>query len=306
MDETSVGDEWNSGEALTVTLIDQDLNKNTLVDEDLLIMNTTRTHLIPSLQIGSPITIIQNLTLDSASADVNDHRGIGYIESVSNYSKIGYWTNSTVLAITGNTVNFTVMPGWTGTDIQDLGSADNIYFNWDFSAFTNSSNTMVGVCLFENLADDECHAGGDTNTGIDKITGVSTLSGAEMYIDVKTLQNNGDPTEAAAKKYPVIADVFSYGTNENNAIYRILLEETDNDTGIFEGSIEYMMLNQVNIDLESTYTDLATVDQDIDIIVEQDMTDEDSPRVNYFDKGADGVNTQIADQVEAPTHEGVV
>ena len=28
MDEISVGDEWNSGEALTVTLIDQDLNKN--------------------------------------------------------------------------------------------------------------------------------------------------------------------------------------------------------------------------------------------------------------------------------------
>ena len=29
MDADSVGDTWNSGEALTVTLIDQDLNKNT-------------------------------------------------------------------------------------------------------------------------------------------------------------------------------------------------------------------------------------------------------------------------------------
>ena len=36
------------------------------------------------------------------------------------------------------------------------------------------------------------------------------------------------------------------------------------------------------------------------------MTDEDSPRVNYLDLGADGVSTQIADQVEAPTHSGVV
>ena len=36
------------------------------------------------------------------------------------------------------------------------------------------------------------------------------------------------------------------------------------------------------------------------------MTDEDSPRVNYYDLGADGVSTQIADQVEAPTHSGVV
>ena len=35
MDESSVGDEWNSGENLVVTLADQDLNKNTLSDEDM-------------------------------------------------------------------------------------------------------------------------------------------------------------------------------------------------------------------------------------------------------------------------------
>jgi len=66
------------------------------------------------------------------------------------------------------------------------------------------------------------------------------------------------------------------------------------------------MLNQINIDKPATYTALSTVDQDVDIIIEQDMTDEDSPRVNYYDLGADGVSTQIADQMEAPTHDGVV
>jgi hypothetical protein len=66
------------------------------------------------------------------------------------------------------------------------------------------------------------------------------------------------------------------------------------------------MLNQLNINLDATYNALATVDQDVDIIIEQDMTDEDSPRVNYLDLGADGVSTQIADQLEAPTHSGVV
>ena len=37
-----------------------------------------------------------------------------------------------------------------------------------------------------------------------------------------------------------------------------------------------------------------------------DLTDEDSVRINYLDLGADGVSTQIADQQEAPTHSGVV
>jgi hypothetical protein len=36
------------------------------------------------------------------------------------------------------------------------------------------------------------------------------------------------------------------------------------------------------------------------------LTDEDAPRVNYLDKGADGVDTQIADQEDAPSHSGVV
>jgi len=57
MDAASVGDEWNSGEEITVTLIDQDLNKNTLVDEDLVMANTTAGHLVPSLQIGSPLMV---------------------------------------------------------------------------------------------------------------------------------------------------------------------------------------------------------------------------------------------------------
>ena len=58
MDASSVGDEWNSGEELSVTLIDQDLNKNTASSEDLLLVNTTNGHLVPSLQIGSPLTVL--------------------------------------------------------------------------------------------------------------------------------------------------------------------------------------------------------------------------------------------------------
>jgi hypothetical protein len=105
---------------------------------------------------------------------------------------------------------------------------------------------------------------------------------------------------------PIFADVFSFGGGVNNAIYRILLEETGDNTATFAGTVEYTMLNQINIDLDATYTALATLDSDVDIIIEQDMTDEDSPRINYLDLGADGVNTQIADQMEAPTHSGVV
>jgi hypothetical protein len=181
------------------------------------------------------------------------------------------------------------------------------------SSFTqgNASKTVASVCLFN--ASDVGLACGDSAKGIAKIypsvadnlhevDGAATT--ADVYIDVAMNQVHG--RDEAGLVIPVIADIFEFGTGENAAIYRILLEETGDNTATFEGSIEYTMLSQINRDNTATYTTLATVDQDVDIIIEQDMTDEDSPRVNYLDLGADGVSTQIADQAEAPTHSGVV
>jgi hypothetical protein len=84
------------------------------------------------------------------------------------------------------------------------------------------------------------------------------------------------------------------------------LEETGDNTGEFVGSVEYIMLNQLNVDVATTFTGIDATSDEIDIIVHEDLTDEDSPRVNYLDLGADGVSTQIADQMEAPSHSGVV
>ena len=66
------------------------------------------------------------------------------------------------------------------------------------------------------------------------------------------------------------------------------------------------MINQLNIRDVDTYLDLSVIADDPSFIVIEDLTDEDSPRVNYLDLGADGVDTQIADQEEAPSHSGVV
>jgi hypothetical protein len=67
MDESSVGVEWNSGEVLAVTLVDQDLNKNTLSDEDMVLTNSYNST-IPSLQIGSPITLSSDSLFGSGNA----------------------------------------------------------------------------------------------------------------------------------------------------------------------------------------------------------------------------------------------
>jgi hypothetical protein len=122
-------------------------------------------------------------------------------------------------------------------------------------------------------------------------------------------------TAAVSGNVTIAADFFSYGyigdgltkqKRVNNQIIRIEAEETGDNTSVFEGSLEYLMLNQLNILTSSTYTGLRTIANDPVFVVHQDLDDEEAPRVNYNDLGADGVITQVADQEDAPTHSGVV
>jgi len=85
MDESSVGDEWNSGENLVVTLADQDLNKNTLNDEDMTLRSHNTT--IPALIIGSPITLTEDSLIGAAQMNVSAFNKIGTISPCINSSK---------------------------------------------------------------------------------------------------------------------------------------------------------------------------------------------------------------------------
>jgi hypothetical protein len=113
----------------------------------------------------------------------------------------------------------------------------------------------------------------------------------------------------------MVADFFSFGYFQdgltksqrvNNEIVRIEAEETGDNTGVFEGSLEFVILNQLNILDGATYAGLSPISDGPSFIVHQDLDDEEAPRVNYNDLGADGVITQVADQEDAPTHSGVV
>jgi len=121
-------------------------------------------------------------------------------------------------------------------------------------------------------------------------------------------KNDGD-------RSPIAVDFFSFGFIDDgvqsieriaNQIVRIEAEETGDNTSTFEGSLEYVMLNQLNILDEDTYSGLTPIANDPSFIVIEDLTDEDAPRVNYNDRGADGVVTPVSDQQAAPSHSGVV
>jgi hypothetical protein len=141
-----------------------------------------------------------------------------------------------------------------------------------------------------------------------------TAGTTSEYVTVAFTMSGKSNTQAGAF-LPFVVDFFAFGDGTassdrvNNAIYRMELEETGDNTDTFEGSIEYIMVNQINFasssDTATVVDNLTPISSDIIIIVHEDLTDEDAPRVNYLDLGADGISTQIADQQDAPTHSGV-
>ena len=114
---------------------------------------------------------------------------------------------------------------------------------------------------------------------------------------------------------PIVIDFFSFGFENNgqasderiaNQIIRLELEESDSDTGSLEGTLEYVMINQLNIDNADTYTGLATVSDAVSFIVIEDLTGSSAPSVTYLDVDTTGTATQVSAQEDAPSHSAVV
>ena len=106
---------------------------------------------------------------------------------------------------------------------------------------------------------------GATNTTETALAAVEDFATAHMKLEAET----------------VVADIFSFGDGVNHAIYRALLEETGDGTAVFEGTVEYQILNQLTVDDADTHTGITTIDDELAIILNEGLTGTDGPTVVY-------------------------
>ena len=97
--------------------------------------------------------------------------------------------------------------------------------------------------------------------------------------------------------YPIVLDFFSFGFENDgeasderiaNQIIRLELEESDSDTGSLEGTLEYVMINQLNIIDSDTYAGLSPIGDEVSFIVIEDLTGSSAPSVAYLDVDTNG------------------
>ncbi len=327
IDIQPIDDEWSSGEEIPVVLFDDDLNLNSRFDEDL-DLNEPGILLIPTVTVGSPTTMDDatdaSFNAGALDMDLVDANGDSVVQAFSDRAMLIADTGATTIVDTDTfTITFgTVEDDLFGTiplndsDFQGFGA-----FNYDIRALANDGNLddLDSVDIILNPTPGNNIVLG-TNLGLQGtivltdalIGGMNTTDTLEAQF---TLNMDAAGVIADGIVVPVVADFFGFGffndgvlANErvDNMIVRLELEESGDNTGEFIGSLEYVMLNQLNILDEETYSDLSTIADDPGLIVIEDFTDEDSLRVDYNDLGADGVTTPVGDQEEAPSHSGIV
>ena len=178
----------------------------------------------------------------------------------------------------------------------------------------------VDVESIEVLVGDEVV---DTISGLDgssgyepAFTNTAALSAATGDLQIKLIFDDGlDLSENIDGSYPIVIDFFSFGIANDgeasderiaNQIIRLLLEESGSDTASLEGTLEYVMINQLSIIDGGTYGSISPIGKDVSFVVIEDLTGGDAPSVAYLDVDANGAVTPVSAQEDAPSHSAVV
>ncbi|MAE68432.1 hypothetical protein CL635_01315, partial [bacterium] len=118
--------------------------------------------------------------------------------------------------------------------------------------------------------------------------------------------------------YAIAADFCNFdqdnGSNVHNCIYRIEAEETGDNTGVFEGTVDYVMLNNSTAassdNSEHDGNDeeveglLTTNSDGVTVVLMNGVTGSDTIRVVYNDTDALQAAAKIGSQIDTLTHSG--
>ncbi|HXU95082.1 MAG TPA: hypothetical protein VFP45_01465, partial [Candidatus Nitrosotalea sp.] len=144
-----------------------------------------------------------------------------------------------------------------------------------------------------------------SNAAVTSIKSQSSNLPVYLEINFNTSGKFSNPSDTQ----PIVFDLFSFGrvNNQlvNNAIYRAELQETSANSGIFSGTMEYSIINQLNQFDPNLIKSLSTFGSNIKFLVSTDLVDANA--IHFSIIGTQGGTTvPVTSQHDLPTHTGVV
>lgn len=293
-------EEWLSGVEIELLLTDEDRNLNSRVDESIDILVGE----VPYIEIGSPITIDSSVVTITNSTDIVMPK----LDSTLTGTKT---ISFNVIESTDGLI--TVNATWPASYTTAIDNGFVLpYVNYDMTAFGGSSGTFfagntTGYDTVSGDSDDSTdskvtvNSGGDNASFTFTIDAVSAGSSVtkQAYFDLFFFGQLDDVADDNGEVQDNIQRV-------NDAFYRFALEETDDNTAKFDGILEYVMINQLNVFDQDTYDDIDAADDSIIIIVNDDMDGSDAVTVSYEDTRSSNAIEIISVTEDANTHTGTI
>jgi hypothetical protein len=312
----------NPGQREVITLVDNDQNINSNSVDQLDVFRTSAK--IPTLKIGNPITLgsasdvrfynsSSSIIAPSTIFDANSLRLIvdTRSQSMSNFQKI-----TLNLGISAQSIKDLLI------DNSQLNSKGTDWVNYDLRSFQQqlginsfSGITMtlyfgsIGASPVTIITPGTIVSGNGlvqiSDTAVASIESISSNLPVFLEINFNTLGKFSNPSDTQ----PIVIDLFSFGSNNNqqvnNAIYRAELQETSANSGVFSGTMEYAVINQLNQFDPNLIKDLRTFGSNIKFLVNTELTDVNAIHFSILGTQA-GTSTTVTSQHNLPTHTGIV
>ncbi|AFS80209.1 hypothetical protein NKOR_01515 [Candidatus Nitrosopumilus koreensis AR1] len=321
------GAQLRPGTKYPVILQDPDQNLNTGARDDLDVFRDTA--LIPTITIGNPVTLEHAGSVefhssspvltggDDSNSSVPDSNSDILLLDTSNVSNAAYEMISINLGISASSLAASLIDSsesntngtnWINYDLRSLEKNLGIS---DFSSTTFAlafgTRDSAQIVIADN--GDVTSSQGFIQIDNNDVTSIKGKTGtAFLIIDFSTADDVTISNET--NKLPIVFDFFSFGLKNNdsinNSIYRFELEETFDNSSVFEGTFEYAVTNQLNILDPDFIQTIQTIDDEIKIIITNRLIDEEGIAISYADLDSVGVTTTTSSKSDVSTHSGTV
>jgi hypothetical protein len=185
------------------------------------------------------------------------------------------------------------------------------------NSFSDTSMTLYFGALGNNPI--QILAPGSISSGVGliqiinaNVTAISSSSPVFLEINFDTSGNpaNGGVISNEADTQPIVFDLFSFGNKNNqkvnNAIYRAELQETSSNSGIFTGTLEYVITNQLNQYDPNLIKSLRTFSQNIKFLVNDQLIDNNAIQLSIAGVSVSGENKISTLHSDIQTHTGII
>ena len=220
------------------------------------------------------------------------------------------------------------------TNVNDDDFIGKYMLNVDVSSLGDSKINIIGTAKDNELNINQVRGGvqigGSPGGHQMALIDLASAEQVTRLIDMKKLQGTVTNAsigtdqmgiiiqpETAIKvdtKYPIVFDLFRFGFTGDGAqaserfadqIIRVEVEETDENTGRFTGTLEYIMVNQLIVNDDETYTDMVPIGNEVKFVAFEDLTGSDS-RINYNDINENSIERIVSTQKDIKTSTGIV